>query len=76
MKINCPTCQKQLTVPDGYEFRPFCSARCKQVDLLNWLEGRYFLPRDVTPEDIDHLPAEQKEAIFAELLKKATSTDG
>jgi endogenous inhibitor of DNA gyrase (YacG/DUF329 family) len=27
--------------PDDYPHRPFCSARCKLVDLGNWLDERY-----------------------------------
>ena len=27
--------------PDDYPPRPFCSARCKLLDLGNWLEDKY-----------------------------------
>jgi endogenous inhibitor of DNA gyrase (YacG/DUF329 family) len=30
---------------------PFCSDRCKMVDLGNWLLGKYAIERDVTDED-------------------------
>ena len=26
---------------EGNPFRPFCSERCKLIDLDNWLAGRY-----------------------------------
>lgn len=26
---------------EGNQFRPFCSERCKMIDLENWLSGRY-----------------------------------
>jgi endogenous inhibitor of DNA gyrase (YacG/DUF329 family) len=32
-------------------FRPFCSARCRQVDLGRWLAGDYAIP--VKPDDQD-----------------------
>jgi hypothetical protein len=26
------------------EWRPFCSERCKLLDLANWADGRYAIP--------------------------------
>jgi uncharacterized protein len=37
---RCPIC-KQLTVED---VRPFCSKRCRDVDLGRWLGGNYAIP--------------------------------
>jgi len=37
---RCPVCGK----PSEPAFRPFCSARCKQVDLGRWLSGGYAIP--------------------------------
>jgi endogenous inhibitor of DNA gyrase (YacG/DUF329 family) len=37
--VDCPTCKKQVQ-PDGKAF-PFCSERCRLVDLGNWLDGKY-----------------------------------
>lgn len=67
MKINCPICKAQAEVPADFEVRPFCSARCKKIDLLNWLEGNYSLPRELSAEDLQNLPADQRD----ELLEKA-----
>jgi endogenous inhibitor of DNA gyrase (YacG/DUF329 family) len=36
----CPICSKLAVA----EFRPFCSKRCKQVDLHRWLSGHYAIP--------------------------------
>ena len=41
----CPICGKPATV----ESRPFCSPRCRQVDLNRWLTGAYAIP--VVEED-------------------------
>ena len=38
----CPVCGKPVD-PAG-RFRPFCSARCRQVDLGRWLAGDYAIP--------------------------------
>jgi len=34
----CPICRRRPTQP---EFRPFCSRRCADVDLAQWLGGTY-----------------------------------
>lgn len=45
MRINCPICKKVLEqAPDDFGPRPFCSARCKMVDLGNWLSDAYRIP--------------------------------
>jgi endogenous inhibitor of DNA gyrase (YacG/DUF329 family) len=38
--MRCPICRKSVTW-EGNPFRPFCSERCKLIDLDNWLAGRY-----------------------------------
>lgn len=37
---RCPTCGR----PRERRFRPFCSAACRDRDLLAWLDGRYRVP--------------------------------
>ncbi len=37
--VRCPTCKKDVA-PEAKSF-PFCSERCRLVDLGNWLDGRY-----------------------------------
>jgi uncharacterized protein len=37
---SCPICGK----PAADRFRPFCSARCSDVDLNRWLSGVYVVP--------------------------------
>jgi endogenous inhibitor of DNA gyrase (YacG/DUF329 family) len=43
----CPTCRKPATAA----FRPFCSARCRDVDLNRWLTGSYIIPAKDDDED-------------------------
>jgi hypothetical protein len=45
---RCPICRK--SVVEAY--RPFCSQRCKDVDLNRWLSGVYAVPA-VEAEDDD-----------------------
>jgi uncharacterized protein len=38
--MRCPVCRKEVAA-EGNPFRPFCSERCKLIDLDHWLSGRY-----------------------------------
>ena len=48
---RCPIC-RQVVRPDHRLF-PFCSERCKLVDLGRWLDGRYAIevPAEATGRD-------------------------
>ena len=43
----CPICGR----PAIPEQRPFCSARCRQMDLNHWLTGRYSIPGESLGEE-------------------------
>lgn len=44
----CPNCGR----PRDERFRPFCSARCRDADLLRWFRGDYAIPAvEVEPDD-------------------------
>lgn len=43
LKVPCPKC-KTLTLYDGNPYRPFCSERCKKMDLGAWASGDYVIP--------------------------------
>ena len=43
----CPICGK----PAAERFRPFCSGRCKDVDLTRWLSGVYAIPAAESDDD-------------------------
>ncbi len=44
MKIKCPRCQKLTEYSTQNNFRPFCSQRCRDIDLGNWVDGQYAVP--------------------------------
>ena len=43
MKYNCPICGKPVDSDGDREF-PFCSERCRTIDLGNWASERYRIP--------------------------------
>jgi endogenous inhibitor of DNA gyrase (YacG/DUF329 family) len=46
MKLTCPTCSKSLQIEKMEDLPsfPFCSDRCKLVDLGRWIDGAYVIP--------------------------------
>ncbi len=53
MARPCPICGK----PPTARFRPFCSARCADIDLGRWLTEGYAIPATPPPdEDEGNLP--------------------
>lgn len=40
----CPQCRKSSSLEPGNAWRPFCSERCKLLDLGEWISGRYGIP--------------------------------
>jgi len=42
-KLSCPTCKKE-TQKEGNNHFPFCSERCRLLDLGQWLDGGYSVP--------------------------------
>ncbi len=52
---TCPICGKELPVEITLEspLFPFCSKRCRQVDIYRWAEGKYAITEPLTPEDLE-----------------------
>lgn len=50
--FRCPQC-KGIVRPDAGAFFPFCSEKCKLLDLGNWLDGRYTIGRPLDPSADD-----------------------
>ncbi len=49
--VRCPTCGKQAVWDKSNRWRPFCSERCRLIDLGEWFEERRRIPDDRPPED-------------------------
>ena len=45
----CPICGK----PAADATRPFCSPRCRNVDLNRWFSGRYVIPAKDEEDDAE-----------------------
>jgi endogenous inhibitor of DNA gyrase (YacG/DUF329 family) len=45
----CPICRKEVAF-DGPEM-PFCSERCRLIDLGNWASEKYVIPAPINPDE-------------------------
>ena len=53
--MKCPICGKPVEWKDN-PFRPFCSERCKLVDLGRWVSDEYSVPGSPLPQEPDDVP--------------------
>jgi len=47
--VKCPTCQQSGDWLAG-QYGPFCSHRCKLIDLGKWLTGEHAISEPLKPE--------------------------
>lgn len=61
IKASCPICQRLLEAQTLAElpYFPFCSRRCKVVDLGRWLGGSYGVPAN-EEDDSERSPEERE----------------
>ena len=49
-RVACPTCTTEVEWSHANPFRPFCSERCKLIDLGAWANEAYRVPVKEEPE--------------------------
>jgi endogenous inhibitor of DNA gyrase (YacG/DUF329 family) len=47
--VPCPTCNRAVEWSAASPFRPFCSERCKLIDLGAWASEQHRIPDDDAP---------------------------
>ena len=60
--MKCPNCHKETAWKDN-QYRPFCSERCKMLDLGKWASGDYRIKEQETETDqrLDNRSEEEQE---------------
>ena len=48
--VTCPQCGGPSLYASSNVFRPFCSERCKQIDLGAWASEQFTVPSPVEPD--------------------------
>lgn len=46
--VKCPTCKREVEWSSRSPYRPFCSDRCRLVDLGGWLTEQHKIPDEST----------------------------
>jgi len=52
--VKCPTCEKEVEWSESSTFRPFCSDRCRLIDLGDWASEKHSIPDDSLPSTEDY----------------------
>lgn len=55
LTVNCPQCQQLAEFSPANRWRPFCSQRCRMIDLGAWANDEYVVPGHPIEAD-DDLP--------------------
>lgn len=48
--VPCPTCRKPAVFSPANRWRPFCSERCRTVDLGAWATEQFRVPAQPSPD--------------------------
>jgi endogenous inhibitor of DNA gyrase (YacG/DUF329 family) len=61
MQVKCPRCGK-LANWEGNQWKPFCSERCKLIDLGAWAGEEYRIPEEpISEENQKHIDGGNEE---------------
>jgi len=62
LTVHCPSCKVALTWGPESPYRPFCSARCKQLDFCAWAHEAHVIPGDSPFADLlsEDFPSEDE----------------
>ncbi|HWO99374.1 MAG TPA: DNA gyrase inhibitor YacG [Methylococcus sp.] len=59
--VRCPRCGKPVPWVETQKLRPFCSERCRLIDLGDWITGKHAIPGE-SAEDENPLGSDTGEA--------------
>ncbi|MEJ2516403.1 MAG: DNA gyrase inhibitor YacG [Gammaproteobacteria bacterium] len=51
LEVPCPNCGKPVAWSTRSKWRPFCSERCRLIDLGAWFDEERSIPAEDTPPD-------------------------
>ena len=51
---SCPICKSELSAAAATQSKdfPFCSSRCREVDLLRWSDGKYAIVEPISADKL------------------------
>lgn len=69
MKIKCPICGRETEYSTANPYRPFCSERCKMIDLGAWANDEYLIEGE--PGSAASLSEEDLQAAAENAVRRA-----
>lgn len=51
--VKCPTCKKMVKWEKENSFKPFCTERCKLIDLGAWASGKHSIAGEKVDASLD-----------------------
>lgn len=54
--VSCPQCKAAVRWEPASVYRPFCSERCKLIDLGQWADERYSVPVNEVDLPFEDMP--------------------
>jgi endogenous inhibitor of DNA gyrase (YacG/DUF329 family) len=57
--VKCPTCRRPVEWSEQSAYRPFCSDRCRLIDLGAWLTEQHKIPDGDVSSDDDEARVEE-----------------
>lgn len=54
--VRCPTCDRPVEWSEKFPWRPFCSERCKLIDLGAWAAGKHAIPGEAVETEAEADP--------------------
>lgn len=68
LKVKCPTCNDEVIWQSTSLFRPFCSERCRLIDLGEWASGeRVIAGASLLSSAVENMDEEDIEAFLTQL---------
>lgn len=52
LNLQCPTCTAPVTWDESFPDRPFCSPRCRLIDLGAWASEEHVVPGEELEQDL------------------------
>jgi uncharacterized protein len=62
--VRCPICKKEVSFDDPN--MPFCSKRCRIIDLGNWASEKYIISSPIQQGDLEDADLQSEESDHAE----------
>jgi uncharacterized protein len=60
--VKCPTCRRPVDWTPDSPYRPFCSERCRLIDLGAWFDEKHRIPDESPAAADDSIPDSAEES--------------